>query len=105
VNEARLPDHRHISHRSSQLQRSTCQCQGVLYPRTIAPGAQCDWSAVQWSGDPSIAETWQTHVADAGRETATWLQGTFELVHLHVTTVTDGGDTFDSDEVLAHRLN
>src|SRR5438552_1939559 len=72
--------------------------QGVLYPRSISPAAAWDWSAVQWSGDPSSAETWDTHVADVGRETV----GAVELIHLHVTTVTDT-DTFESDEYLASR--
>jgi hypothetical protein len=61
---------------------------------------------VQWSGDPgdaAVSETWHTHVADVGRETVTWPDGTFELVHLHVTTVTDT-DAFEGDELLAHRL-
>jgi hypothetical protein len=53
---------------------------------------------VQWSGDPSIAETWHTHVADVGRDST----GGVELIHLHVTTVTDT-DTFESDEYLAQR--
>jgi hypothetical protein len=72
--------------------------QGVLYPRSISPGASWDWTAVQWSGDPSIFETWHTHVADVGRESV----GAVALIHLHVTTVTDT-DTFESDEYLATR--
>jgi hypothetical protein len=72
--------------------------QGVLYPRSISPGAAWDWTAVQWSGDPSSAENWQTHVAAVGSETV----GGVELIHLHVTTVTDT-DTFESDEYLASR--
>jgi hypothetical protein len=72
--------------------------QGVLYPRSIAPGSAWDWTATQWSGDPGIAETWHTHVSDVGRETV----GSVELIHLHVTTVTDT-DTFESDEYVGRR--
>jgi hypothetical protein len=81
--------------------------QGVLYPRTLAPGAQWDWSAVQWSGDPTDAagsETWHAHVADVGRETVTWPDGAYDIDHLHVTTVTET-TTFESDEYLAQPVS
>jgi hypothetical protein len=78
--------------------------QGVLYPREIAPGAQWDWTAAQWSGDPTTAEAWQTHVADVGRQTLTWPDGTFELIHLQLTEVTDT-QTYTSDEYLVRRAS